>query len=328
MGGKHCGKRIKCWFPAFSPFPTMFSKGLFFRVIKSRDCVIKGQVIMPTYTETMVDQSELMVDDGQTNTERKRIIFNITPVDGARCTVIIDTQLDPLSIGFPVKKEFELIIGEGKTEHEEMLENALFGVKKGTSVEVIIRVPVNTGIELHKQTEVDEHDVTNSQNGNSSGKVTVTLLDFQNPPTVCDYTRKEKFEFAKYHKTQGIELYKSENHRFAYKHFSKALKFLLLMLPMKDIPTELQKDFDVMRCQCYSNMAACLLKEKQYEAVVENCSKCLGIDEKYMKAIYRRAEAFIHLQKYIESKEDIMLGLRFDPNSKAFLKLSQKLSGQ
>ena len=23
--GKHCGKRRKCWWPAFSPFPTMFS---------------------------------------------------------------------------------------------------------------------------------------------------------------------------------------------------------------------------------------------------------------------------------------------------------------
>ena len=23
---KHCGKRRKCWLPAFSPFPTMFSK--------------------------------------------------------------------------------------------------------------------------------------------------------------------------------------------------------------------------------------------------------------------------------------------------------------
>ena len=38
---KHCGKRRKCWLPAFSPFPTMFSKALVPRVIKSRDCVVK-----------------------------------------------------------------------------------------------------------------------------------------------------------------------------------------------------------------------------------------------------------------------------------------------
>ena len=42
IGRKHCGKRRKCWLPAFSPFPTMFSKGFFFRVIKSRDCLGQG----------------------------------------------------------------------------------------------------------------------------------------------------------------------------------------------------------------------------------------------------------------------------------------------
>ena len=26
---KHCQKRRKCWLPAFSPFPTMFSKDFF-----------------------------------------------------------------------------------------------------------------------------------------------------------------------------------------------------------------------------------------------------------------------------------------------------------
>ena len=29
----------KCWLPAFSPFPTMFSKGFVIRVIKFGDCV-------------------------------------------------------------------------------------------------------------------------------------------------------------------------------------------------------------------------------------------------------------------------------------------------
>ena len=30
MVRKHCGKRRKCWLPAFSPFPAMFSKGFYF----------------------------------------------------------------------------------------------------------------------------------------------------------------------------------------------------------------------------------------------------------------------------------------------------------
>ena len=36
------GKEKKCWLPAFSPFPIMFSKGIYFRVVKSRDCVVKS----------------------------------------------------------------------------------------------------------------------------------------------------------------------------------------------------------------------------------------------------------------------------------------------
>ena len=38
---KQCRKRRKCWLPAFSPFPTMFSRGLFIRVVKSKACVVK-----------------------------------------------------------------------------------------------------------------------------------------------------------------------------------------------------------------------------------------------------------------------------------------------
>ena len=40
--GKHAGKKRKCWSPAFSPFPTMFSKVFFSRGVKSRNCVVKG----------------------------------------------------------------------------------------------------------------------------------------------------------------------------------------------------------------------------------------------------------------------------------------------
>ena len=38
------GKGENAGLPAFSPFPTMFSKVFFLRVIKSRDCVLKSQV--------------------------------------------------------------------------------------------------------------------------------------------------------------------------------------------------------------------------------------------------------------------------------------------
>ena len=43
---KHCGKRRKCWLPAFSPFPTMFSKGFFPQCVKSSHCVVMFELSM------------------------------------------------------------------------------------------------------------------------------------------------------------------------------------------------------------------------------------------------------------------------------------------
>ena len=39
---KYCWKKRKCWFPGFSHFTTMFSKGFFLRVLKTRVCSAKS----------------------------------------------------------------------------------------------------------------------------------------------------------------------------------------------------------------------------------------------------------------------------------------------
>ena len=41
-GRKYCGKKRKYWLPAFSLFPTMFSRTVFLRIVKSRDCVVES----------------------------------------------------------------------------------------------------------------------------------------------------------------------------------------------------------------------------------------------------------------------------------------------
>ena len=48
FGRKHCGKRRKCWLPAFSPFTKKFSRDFFLVVVNSRDCVIKSVILSRT----------------------------------------------------------------------------------------------------------------------------------------------------------------------------------------------------------------------------------------------------------------------------------------
>ena len=39
---KHSGKRSKCWFPELSPFPTVFSKAHYVRIVETWVCVVKS----------------------------------------------------------------------------------------------------------------------------------------------------------------------------------------------------------------------------------------------------------------------------------------------
>ena len=59
-GRKHCGKRRKCWFPAFSYFPTMLLKAFSCKGIKGRFCVVNGLVRLPTKLLTKIKGLEVL----------------------------------------------------------------------------------------------------------------------------------------------------------------------------------------------------------------------------------------------------------------------------
>ena len=56
MGRKHCGKRRNCSLRAISPFPTVFSKGLFPRGVTRCHCVGMG---LPFLKRQILDVSKL-----------------------------------------------------------------------------------------------------------------------------------------------------------------------------------------------------------------------------------------------------------------------------
>ena len=62
MGRKHCGKRRNCSLRAISPFPTVFSKGLFPRGVKRChlwEWVNKTERQKQTYCDNTAYQSNL-----------------------------------------------------------------------------------------------------------------------------------------------------------------------------------------------------------------------------------------------------------------------------
>ena len=61
-GRKHCGKKRKCWLPAFSPFHILFSKAIYFRVINPfphNDTF--GRLVEINLLKTLSEKEELLV---------------------------------------------------------------------------------------------------------------------------------------------------------------------------------------------------------------------------------------------------------------------------
>lgn len=72
----------------------------------------------------------------------------------------------------------------------------------------------------------------------------------------------------------------------------------------------------ILKISCNLNNAACKLKLKDYEEAVKICTKVLDIDDKNIKALYRRANAYINLVELELAKTDIKKALEIDPNNR------------
>lgn len=66
---------------------------------------------------------------------------------------------------------------------------------------------------------------------------------------------------------------------------------------------------------CYVNRAACNLELRNYGRVLTDCSKCLEINPKNVKAFYRSARALFALDKLVETIDCCDHALGVDPEN-------------
>lgn len=72
----------------------------------------------------------------------------------------------------------------------------------------------------------------------------------------------------------------------------------------------------VLKASCNLNNAACKLKLKDYKEAKNLCSEVLEADANNVKALYRRAQAYINLVEFELAKKDIKKALEIDPNNR------------
>ncbi|KAL8172060.1 hypothetical protein V2J09_023864 [Rumex salicifolius] len=148
----------------------------------------------------------------------------------------------------------------------------------------------------------------------------VEMLDFVKEKAPWEMTSQEKIETAEKKKEEGNALFKCGKYQRAGKKYDKASDYVSEERSFND---EEQKLIKPLRVSCWLNGAACSLKMNEFNEVIRLCSKVLDIEIHNIKALYRRAQAFIENADLDLAALDIKKALEVDPDNRE-VKLLQK----
>jgi len=135
-------------------------------------------------------------------------------------------------------------------------------------------------------------------------------------------TVPEKIKAANKRKDEGNALFKEGKFQEASSKYQAALDYFKQSWGMND---EEKKQIDDIKLPCLLNSAACQIKTKDYSECVLTCSKALDIDNKNVKAIFRKGQAHALNGEFEKAKEDLMEAARLSPKSAEIRQELEKL---
>ncbi|XP_060074725.1 peptidyl-prolyl cis-trans isomerase FKBP4-like [Ylistrum balloti] len=224
------------------------------------------------------------------------------PLDQATCTVIINANDVPVSSRKYDCEDLQVLtIAELDDEHDFFIDQCISTMRK-EEVAMFRRKEAFVGFDRPCE-------------------VTINLQHFENPSGWPLLTNNQKYEKAKQHKQTGVELFKQEKIKCAFRQFSKATKYLLLI----DQSIEIPENVNQLLYECHLNLAACQLKfPSAADHVITNCTKALILDNKNVKGHVRRGQAYLSKGDYSSAAQDFNKGLQFNPENKFIKNLLMK----
>ncbi|KAL5550469.1 hypothetical protein UlMin_000645 [Ulmus minor] len=132
---------------------------------------------------------------------------------------------------------------------------------------------------------------------------------------------QEKIEAAGKKKEEGNLLFKAGKYERASKRYEKAARYIEYDSSFSD---EEKQQAKVLKVSCNLNNTACKLKLKDYKQAEKLCTKVLELDSQNVKALYRRAQAYIQLVDLDLAEMDIKKALEIDPENRD-VKLEYKI---
>ncbi|KAG9446021.1 hypothetical protein H6P81_012149 [Aristolochia fimbriata] len=198
---------------------------------------------------------------------------------------------------------------EFKTDEEQVvdgLDRAVLTMKKGEVALVTVAPQYAFGSSESKQ----EVAVVPP---NSSVYYEVELVSFDKDKESWDMNNAEKIEAAGKKKEEGNVLFKAGKYERASKRYEKAAKFVEYDSSFSE---EEKKQSKALKVTCNLNNAACKLKLKDYKQAEKLCTKVLDLESRNVKALYRRAQAYIQLADLDLAELDIKKALEIDPDNR------------
>eukprot|EP01027_Heterolobosea_sp_BB2_P012903 GEZU01018662.1.p1 GENE.GEZU01018662.1~~GEZU01018662.1.p1 ORF type:complete len:311 (-),score=93.79 GEZU01018662.1:47-979(-) len=128
-----------------------------------------------------------------------------------------------------------------------------------------------------------------------------------------EMTAEEKIQAALKKKDEGNDLFKEGRYERARVKYEKAISYLTSKRGMRE---DEKKKASEVELPCYLNLAACTLKTKEYLDAIQYSTKALAIDEKNLKGLFRRAQAYSGRGDFDKAMEDLNRALVLYPDNK------------
>ncbi|KAG9440606.1 hypothetical protein H6P81_020771 [Aristolochia fimbriata] len=239
------------------------------------------------------------------------------PSEGSTVSVRYTGMLEDGTIfekkGFKDGAPYEFVIDEEQVVAG--LDKAAATMKKGEKSVVTIRPEFGFGNNEAKQ----ELAVIPAS---STVIYEVEMVDFTKEKEPFEMDSHEKIAAAEKKKEEGNKLFKSEKYWQAANRYDKAADYVN---EDKDFSDEVQNQAKSLRVSCWLNHAACSLKLSDFREVVKLCSKVLDIESHNIKALFRRAQAYVELYDLDLADFDVKKALDIDPNNREVILLLKTL---
>jgi len=152
------------------------------------------------------------------------------------------------------------------------------------------------------------------------------LKDFEKGKDTWSMSEEEKVEFGLARKDIATNLFKSSRFAMALGRYKKVADLFNYIDNFKEDNKVKAKE---LKKVCELNKAACYLKLEDWAEARKSCVAVLKDDGQNVKAIFRKAQADLHLKNYLDCMQDCKRVVELDAQNKdARLLLKKAQAGQ